>query len=167
LEHHEVLLSTPEGSPRITPFLWFDSQAEEAVEFYLSVFKNSRRVGELRAVDEIQGPVGSVLTITFEVDGQQLTALNGGPNFKFTEAISLVVNCGSQEEIDEYWARLTDGGTEIQCGWLKDRFGLCWQVVPANIAELMKHPKAFAAMLRMKKLVIAELEQASQTSAGL
>jgi predicted 3-demethylubiquinone-9 3-methyltransferase (glyoxalase superfamily) len=155
-------LSTSVEFPRITPFLWFDSNAEEAVDFYLSVFKNSRRIDELRAVDEFQGPVGSVLTIRFEVDGQQLVALNGGPNFKFTEAISLVVNCSSQEEIDEYWAKLTDGGTEIQCGWLKDRFGLCWQVVPVNIAQLLSHPKAFEAMLRMKKLVIAELEQAAQ-----
>jgi predicted 3-demethylubiquinone-9 3-methyltransferase (glyoxalase superfamily) len=160
-------LSNPVPFPRITPFLWFDSNAEEAVDFYISVFKNSRRLGELRAVDEFQGPVGSVLTIWFEVDGQQLVALNGGPNFKFTEAISLVVNCNSQEEIDEYWAKLTDGGQEIQCGWLKDRFGLCWQVVPVNIAELLAHPKAFQAMLGMKKLVIAELEQASQSTAAL
>jgi len=156
-------LSTPEGYPRITPFLWFDSNAEEAVDFYLSVFKNSRRIGELRAVDDIQGPMGSVVTITFEVDGQQLTALNGGPNFKFTEAISLAVNCGSQQEIDDYWSKLTDGGAEIQCGWLQYRFGLYWQVVPANIADLLKHPKAFEAMLGMKKLVIADLEQASQS----
>jgi predicted 3-demethylubiquinone-9 3-methyltransferase (glyoxalase superfamily) len=157
----EVTLSTPAVLSRITPFLWFDSNAEEAVDFYLSVFKNSRRIAELRAVDEIQGPVGSILTITFELDGQQLVALNGGPNFKFTEAISLVVNCGSQDEIDEYWTKLTDGGAEIQCGWLKDRFGLCWQVVPANIAELLKNPRAFQAMLGMKKLVIAQLEDAA------
>jgi predicted 3-demethylubiquinone-9 3-methyltransferase (glyoxalase superfamily) len=156
-------LSTPVASPRITPFLWFNSNAEEAVDFYLSVFKNSRRIAELRSVDEIQGPVGSIVTISFEIDGQQLIALNGGPNFKFTEAISLVVNCGSQEEIDEYWAKLTDGGSEVQCGWLKDRFGLCWQVVPTNIAELLKHPKAFQAMLGMKKLVIADLEFALQS----
>ena len=156
-------MSNPPGFPRITPFLWFDSNAEEAVDFYLSVFKNARRIGELRSVDEIQGPVGSIVTISFEVDGQQLTALNGGPNFRFTEALSLVVNCSSQEEIDEYWAKLTEGGQEIQCGWLKDRFGLFWQVVPTNIAELLKHPKAFQAMLGMKKLVIAELEQANQS----
>jgi len=121
----------------------------------------------LRSVDEFQGPIGSILTIWFEVDGQQLVALNGGPAFKFTEAISLVVNCASQEEIDEYWAKLTDGGEEIQCGWLKDRFGLCWQVVPVNIAELLKHPNAFRAMLGMKKLVIAELEQAAQPQDSL
>jgi len=160
-------LSTPVAVPRITPFLWFDSNAEEAVDFYISVFKNSRRISELRAVDEFQGPVGSVLTIWFEVDGQQLVALNGGPNFKFTEAISLVVNCASQEEIDEYWTKLTDGGQEIQCGWLKDRFGHCWQVVPANIGELLSNPKAFKAMLRMKKLVIAELEEAAQSAATI
>lgn len=155
-------MSTPEGFARITPFLWFDSNAEEAVDFYLSVFKNSRRIAELRAADEVQGPVGSVVTITFEVDGQQLIALNGGPNFKFTEAISLVVNCATQEEIDEYWSKLTDGGAEIQCGWLQDRFGLFWQVVPANIAELLRYPKAFEAMLSMKKLVIADLERAAK-----
>lgn len=155
-------MSNSEGFSRITPFLWFDSNAEEAVDYYLSIFKNSRRLEELRAVDEIQGPVGSVLTIRFEIDGQQLVALNGGPAFKFTEAISLVVNCASQEEIDEYWAKLTDGGAEIHCGWLKDRFGLCWQVVPANIAGLVRRPKAFEAMLKMKKLVIAELEQAAR-----
>lgn len=160
-------MSTPVAVPRITPFLWFDSNAEEAVDFYISVFKNSRRISELRAVDEFQGPVGSVLTIWFEVDGQQLVALNGGPNFKFTEAISLVVNCASQEEIDEYWTKLTDGGQEIQCGWLKDRFGLCWQVVPANIGELLSNPKAFKAMLGMKKLVIAELEEAAQSAATI
>ena len=155
-------MSTPEGFQRITPFLWFDSNAEEAVDFYLSVFKNSRRIAELLAADEVQGPVGSVGTITFEVDGQQLIALNGGANFRFTQAISLVVNCSSQDEIDEYWAKLTDGGAEIQCGWLQDRFGLYWQVVPANIAELLRHPKAFEAMLGMKKLVIAELEKAAR-----
>ena len=160
-------MSNPAAFPRITPFLWFDSNAEEAVDFYISVFKNSRRMDELRAADEIQGPIGSLLTIRFELDGQQVIALNGGPNFKFTEAISLVVNCSSQEEIDEYWAKLTDGGQEIQCGWLKDRFGLCWQVVPANIAELLAHPKAFQTMLGMKKLVIAELEQAAQSTAAL
>ena len=155
-------MSTPERFSRITPFLWFDSNAEEAVDFYLSVFKNSRRMAELRAVDEVQGPVGSVLTITFEVDGQQITALNGGAQFKFTQAVSLVVNCASQAEIDEYWAKLTDGGAEIQCGWLQDRFGLYWQVVPANIGEFLKNPKAFEAMLGMKKLVIAELERAAR-----
>ncbi len=155
-------MSNPETFRRITPFLWFDSNAEQAVDFYLSVFKNSRRIAELRAVDEVQGPVGSVVTITFEVDGQQITALNGGAQFKFTQAISLVVNCASQAEIDEYWAKLTDGGAEIQCGWLQDRFGLYWQVVPANIAELMKDPKAFEAMLGMKKLVIADLERAAR-----
>jgi predicted 3-demethylubiquinone-9 3-methyltransferase (glyoxalase superfamily) len=119
-------------------------------------------MAELRAVDEVQGPVGSVLTITFEVDGQQITALNGGAQFKFTQAVSLVVNCASQAEIDEYWAKLTDGGAEIQCGWLQDRFGLYWQVVPANIGEFLKNPKAFEAMLGMKKLVIAELERAAR-----
>jgi predicted 3-demethylubiquinone-9 3-methyltransferase (glyoxalase superfamily) len=105
---------------------------------------------------------GGVLTISFELDGLKFTALNGGPNFKFNEAVSFVVRCNSQEEVDYYWSRLAAGGSEVQCGWLKDKFGLSWQVVPARIAELIKHPKAMQAMLRMKKLDIAELERAAQ-----
>jgi predicted 3-demethylubiquinone-9 3-methyltransferase (glyoxalase superfamily) len=149
--------------PRITPFLWFDSNAEEAVEFYLSVFKNSRRLDGLRRVEDSHGPKGSILTIAFELAGQTFTALNGGPMFKFTEAVSFVVQCDSQEEVDYYWSKLTAGGSESQCGWLKDKFGLSWQVVPARLPELLKQPKAVEAMLKMKKLDIAELERAAQS----
>jgi predicted 3-demethylubiquinone-9 3-methyltransferase (glyoxalase superfamily) len=148
--------------PRITPFLWFDSNAEEAVEFYLTVFKNSRRLDELRSPAEGRSPKGSILTIAFELDGQKFTAMNGGPIFKFTEAISMVVRCDSQQEVDEYWSKLSAGGSEIQCGWLKDKFGLCWQIVPARLPDLVKHPKAMDAMMRMIKLDIAELERAAR-----
>jgi predicted 3-demethylubiquinone-9 3-methyltransferase (glyoxalase superfamily) len=153
-----------EKYPRIMPFLWFDKNAEEAVEFYLSVFKNSRRLNELRTnFDGGPVPRGAVLTIAFELDGQKFTALNGGPMFKFTEAVSFVVRCETQAEVDEYWAKLTaGGGSEGQCGWLKDRYGLSWQVVPARIGELIKSPKAMQAMMGMKKLVIAELERAGE-----
>jgi predicted 3-demethylubiquinone-9 3-methyltransferase (glyoxalase superfamily) len=149
--------------PRITPFLWFDANAEEAVRFYLSVFKNSRCVNEIRAMDGGPGPKGGVLTIAFELEGQKFTALNGGPAFKFNEAISFVVWCDSQQEIDDYWAKLSAGGHEIECGWLKDKFGISWQIVPVQIGELLKHPKAMQAMLKMKKLNIAELEGAAQS----
>ena len=149
--------------PRISPFLWFDSNAEEAVEFYLTVFKNSKRFGEFRIPDEASGPRGRALTIAFELDGQRFTALNGGPMFKFTEAVSFSVRCDTQQEIDEYWSKLTsNGGSESQCGWLKDKFGLSWQIVPARIGELLKHPKAMEAMMQMKKLDIAELERAGR-----
>ncbi len=149
--------------PRITPFLWFDSNAEEAVDFYLTVFKNSRRLTELRNTDDTAGPKGGVLTIAFELDGQKFTALNGGPHFKFNEAISFVVRCDTQQEVDEYWAKLTAGGSEVQCGWLKDKFGLSWQIVPAALPDLVKHPKAMEAMMKMKKLDIAELERAARS----
>jgi predicted 3-demethylubiquinone-9 3-methyltransferase (glyoxalase superfamily) len=149
---------------RITPFLWFDSNAEEAVEFYISVFKNSRRLDELRnSVDESRIPKGSILTIAFELDGLKFTAINGGPAFKFTNAISFVVRCDSQEEVDYYWSKLTAGGTEIQCGWLQDRYGLAWQIVPARLPDLVKNPKAMHAMMQMKKLDIAELERAAKS----
>jgi len=156
-------MSALQNFPRITPFLWFDANAEEAVEFYLTVFKNSRRLEEFRTIDDSRGPKGSILTIAFELDGQKFTALNGGPMFKFTEAVSFVVRCDTQQEVDEYWSKLTPGGSEIQCGWLKDKFGLSWQIVPARLPELIKHPKAMQAMLRMKKLDIAELERAAQS----
>jgi predicted 3-demethylubiquinone-9 3-methyltransferase (glyoxalase superfamily) len=155
-------VSTLENFPRITPFLWFDSNAEEAVDFYISVFKNSRRLDELRNTGDAPGPKGGVLTIAFELDGQKFTALNGGPHFKFTEAASFVVRCDSQQEIDYYWAKLTAGGSEVQCGWLKDKFGLSWQIVPTRLSEYLKHSKAMQAMLKMKKLDIAELERAAQ-----
>ena len=163
-------MSDLESHPRITPFLWFDSNAEEAVDFYLSVFRNSRRLGELRntASDEpCMVPRGSVLTVSFELDGQRFTALNGGPTFKFNEAISFVVRCDSQAEVDEYWDKLSAGGSESQCGWLKDKFGLSWQIVPARLADLIKNPAAMQAMLRMKKLDIAELERAAEVEQSL
>jgi predicted 3-demethylubiquinone-9 3-methyltransferase (glyoxalase superfamily) len=156
-------MSALENFPRITPFLWFDSNAEEAVEFYLTVFKNSRRLDELRSADDGQGPKGSILTIAFELDGQKFTALNGGPLFKFNEAISFVVRCDSQQEVDHYWSKLTDGGSESQCGWLKDRFGVSWQIIPARLPELIRHPKAMQAMLQMKKIDLPELERAAQS----
>jgi len=155
-------MNAMETYPRITPFLWFDSNAEEAVEFYLSIFPNSRRLGQMGAPADGPKRAGSVVTISFELDGQKFTALNGGPMFKFTEAISFVVRCESQQEVDEYWSKLSAGGSESQCGWLKDKFGLSWQIVPARLPELIKHPKAMKAMLQMKKLDIAELERAAQ-----
>ena len=151
-----------ESAPRISPFLWFNNNAEEAVDFYLSVFKNSRRLGELLNDENTPGPKGSILTVAFELDGQRFTALNGGPVYTFNEAVSFVIRCDNQDEVDYYWERLTNGGTEIQCGWLKDKFGVCWQVVPAKLADLLKHPKAMQAMMAMKKLDIAELERAAQ-----
>ena len=159
-------MNAVQSSSRITPFLWFDNNAEEAVDFYLSVFKNSRRIGELRnnSIDDPRMvPRGGVLTVSFELDGLRFTALNGGPAHQFTDAISFVVRCDSQDEIDYYWDKLTAGGTEVACGWLKDKFGLSWQVVPANISKLIKSPKAMQAMMGMKKLIIAELEYAAQS----
>ena len=156
-------MNTFQDSPRVTPFLWFDSNAEEAVDFYLNIFKNSRRIGELRSSADTTVPAGKVLTVTFELDGQRFTALNGGPHFKFTEAISFVVRCDNQQEVDEYWSKLSAGGSEGQCGWLKDKFGLSWQIVPARLPELLKNAKAMQAMMRMKKLDIAELERAAQS----
>ncbi len=147
-----------ENFPRITPFLWFDSNAEEAVDFYISVFKNSRRLTELRASEGGPAPKGSIVTIAFELDGQKFTALNGGPTYKFTNAISLVVRCDSQDEVDYYWSKLSAGGTEIQCGWLHDKYGLAWQIVPSRALELIQNPKAMQAMMGMIKLYIAELE---------
>jgi predicted 3-demethylubiquinone-9 3-methyltransferase (glyoxalase superfamily) len=157
--------------PRIAPCLWFDSQAEQAAAFYISVFKNSRIVSVSRYGDagrEIhQRPAGSVMAVTFELDGQPFTALNGGRVFKFNEAVSLQVFCENQKEIDFYWNALSTGGDPRaqQCGWLKDQFGLSWQVVPAVLNELLKDynsetaQRALDAMLHMKKLDIAELER--------
>jgi predicted 3-demethylubiquinone-9 3-methyltransferase (glyoxalase superfamily) len=149
-----------ESAPRISPFLWFNDNAEEAVDFYISVFKNSRRVGELRNNGEAPGTKGGILTIAFELDGLRFTALNGGPTYSFNPAVSFVIRCDNQDEVDYYWERLTKGGTEVQCGWLTDKFGVSWQVVPANIAELIKTPKGMQAMMRMVKFDIAELERA-------
>jgi predicted 3-demethylubiquinone-9 3-methyltransferase (glyoxalase superfamily) len=155
---------------RITPFLWFDSQAEEAAKFYVSIFKNSRVVSTSRYDEEASRaagrPKGSVMTVAFELDGQEFTALNGGPVFKFTEAISLVVNCETQREIDHFWEKLSAGGQEVECGWLKDRFGVSWQVVPTILGQLLtgtdaeKSKHAMAAMLKMRKLDIDALKRA-------
>lgn len=149
-------------NPRITPFLTFDGNAEEAVSFYLAVFKNSRRLSELRSpADTGTVPAGAILTIAFELDGQRFVALNGGPSFKFSDATSFVVRCDTQAELDDYWSKLSAGGAEIQCGWLRDKFGVAWQIVPARIFEYIQHPKAFQAMMGMTKLDLAELERAA------
>jgi predicted 3-demethylubiquinone-9 3-methyltransferase (glyoxalase superfamily) len=157
-------MSALQDYPRVTPFLWFDSNAEEAVDFYLTVFKNSRRLDVLENNSANLNPPAKILTIAFELDGQKFTAINGGPFFKFTEAVSFVVRCDTQQEVDEYWSKLTaDGGAEVQCGWLKDKFGLSWQIVPTRALDLIKNPKAMQAMMQMKKLDIAELERAAQS----
>ncbi len=152
---------------KINTFLWFDEQAEEAVNLYVSLFKNSRILNIARFGVDVPGPAGKVMTINFELDGQEFVALNGGPQFKFTEAISLLVNCESQEEVDFLWERLiADGGEPSQCGWLKDRFGLSWQVVPRELGELMSDPdpekagRVTQAMLHMSKIDLAELRKA-------
>lgn len=151
---------------KITPFLWFDNQAEEAVNLYISIFKNSKIKEVSRYGEAGPGPAGSVMVISFELDGQGFTALNGGPNFNFTEAISFLVNCETQEEVDYLWEKLTEGGEEVQCGWLKDKFGLSWQIVPTKLGELMGDPdpvkaqRVTQAMLQMKKLDIAGLQRA-------
>ena len=150
--------------PKITPFLWYDNNAEQAVEFYMSVFPNSRRTHELRTSDAGPGPKGSILTIEFELDGQPFVALNGGPDHQFNEAVSFYISCKDQAELDHYWSKLLEGGgSPIACGWLKDRFGLRWQVVPANIAELVSHPGAMRVMMTMTKLDIAALETARKS----
>ena len=156
---------------KITPFLWFDDQAEEAVKFYTSVFKNSKIGRILRYSEEAAKasgrPAGSVLTVEFEMEGQEFVALNGGPLFKFNESISFVVNCETQEEVDYFWEKLTaDGGQESQCGWLKDKFGLSWQVVPTVLIDMLhdkdskKSERVTAAMLQMKKIDINKLKEA-------
>jgi predicted 3-demethylubiquinone-9 3-methyltransferase (glyoxalase superfamily) len=149
--------------PRITTFLWFDKNAEEAVDFYMGIFKNSRKLDEMRSAIQTSVPAGHILTISFELDGQKFTALNGGPDAKFNQAISLVVRCDTQQEIDHYWSKLTAGGEEVACGWLKDKFGLSWQVVPAPILDWVKHPAAMQAMMKMKKLDMAELQRAANS----
>ncbi len=163
IESQVIPMSSLEKFPRITPFLWFDSNAEEAVNFYLTIFKNSRRLDEYRLPVDGPLPKGSILTISFELDGLKFTALNGGPLFKFNESVSFLVRCDSQQEVDDYWSKLIAGGSESQCGWLKDKFGLSWQIVPARLPDLIKHPKAMQAMLTMKKLDIAALERAAQS----
>jgi len=151
--------------PKITPFLWFDNNAEQAADFYVSVFPNSRRTHELRTSDAGPGPKGSILTIEFELDGQRFVALNGGPDHQFNEAVSFYISCKDQAEIDHYWSKLLEGGgSPIACGWLKDRFGLRWQVVPQNIGQLVSTPGAMRAMMTMKKLDIAALDEAAKES---
>jgi predicted 3-demethylubiquinone-9 3-methyltransferase (glyoxalase superfamily) len=151
---------------KISPFLWFDNQAEEAVNFYVSVFRNSKVGDVTRYGDAGPGPKGSVMTVLFELEGQQFTALNGGPQFKFTEAVSFVVNCETQEEVDELWDKLSEGGQTQQCGWLKDRFGLSWQIIPSDLPKLIGDPdprksqRVMEAMLQMTKIDIAKLRQA-------
>jgi predicted 3-demethylubiquinone-9 3-methyltransferase (glyoxalase superfamily) len=144
---------------KITTFLWFDNQAEEAMNHYVSIFKNSR-------VLNVHRKDGNVLTVAFELEGQKFMALNGGPLFKFTEAISLFVDCETQQEVDELWAKLTAGGAESRCGWLKDKYGLSWQIIPRALMKLMGDPNpeksqaVFQAMMKMNKIVIADLERA-------
>ena len=146
----------------IAPFLWFNNNAEEAVEFYLSVFKSGKRLDTVRATEGGPWKAGMAVTIPFELDGRTYIAFNGGPNFPFTEAISLSVTCATQEEIDYYWsAFIGGGGKESQCGWLKDRFGLSWQIVPDNIGELTRSPGAMKALMSMVKLDKAALEAAA------
>jgi predicted 3-demethylubiquinone-9 3-methyltransferase (glyoxalase superfamily) len=155
---------------KITPFLWFDDKAEEAARFYTSIFKNSK-VGKITRYDEEAAgptgrPAGSVMTVDFELEGQEFVALNGGPMFRFTEAISFVVNCQSQEEVDYFWKKLAAGGEESRCGWLKDKFGLSWQIVPTVLTEMLadkdtaKAKRVMRAMLQMDKIDIPALKKA-------
>ncbi|MDQ4070025.1 MAG: VOC family protein [Actinomycetota bacterium] len=153
---------------KITPCLWFDTEAEEAAAFYTSVFRNSRILDVARFGKAGPRPEGMVMTVSFELDGQEFVALNGGPEFTFNEAISFQVSCQSQAEVDEFWTRLSEGGEEGPCGWLKDRYGVSWQIVPTRLLELVNDPdpersqRATAAMLGMNKIDIAALEQAAE-----
>ena len=156
---------------KITPFLWFDNQAEEAVNYYLSIFKSSKILNVARYGDDaakVSGrPKGSVMTVSFQLDGQQFVALNGGPVFSFSPAISFVVNCQTQQEVDELWEKLSAGGEQQQCGWIKDKYGVTWQIVPTALGELLSSPDAakaqrvMQAMLQMTKLDINGLQQAA------
>jgi predicted 3-demethylubiquinone-9 3-methyltransferase (glyoxalase superfamily) len=154
---------------KITPFLWFDTQAEEAANFYVSIFRNSRVKTLSRYGDAGPGPKGTVMTVQFDLNGQEFIALNAGPKFKFTPAISFVVNCETQEEVDQYWDKLAAGGRPDQCGWVTDKFGLSWQVVPTVLGRLMadkdgkKARRVMQAMLQMKKIDIGELQAAADT----
>jgi predicted 3-demethylubiquinone-9 3-methyltransferase (glyoxalase superfamily) len=151
---------------KITPFLWFDGKAEEAARFYVSVFKNSKILNVSRYGEAGPGPQGSVMTVAFELDGEKFVALNGGPNHTFSPAVSFVVDCETQQEVDHYWERLSEGGEGIQCGWLKDKYGLSWQIVPTVLPELLqdkdreKRKRVMAAMLKMVKLDIEQLKGA-------
>ena len=150
----------------ITPCLWFDDKAEEAASFYVSIFKNSKITNVSRYGDAGPRPKGTVMAVTFELDGDKFMALNGGPLFKFTEALSLVVNCGTQDEVDHFWEKLSAGGREVQCGWLKDRFGVSWQIVPTILPEMLqdedpeKSKRVMAAMLKMTKIDVQALKNA-------
>jgi len=152
---------------KITPFLWFDNQAEEAMNFYVSIFKDSKVLSISRYGEGAPVPAGTVMTASFLIEGQQFTALNGGPLFSFTEAISFVIHCQTQEEVDHYWEKLTEGGEEVQCGWLKDKFGVSWQVVPEVLGRLLNNPdpnkaqRAMQAMFTMKKIDIRQLQEAA------
>lgn len=152
---------------KITPFLWFNGQAEEAANFYTSIFKSSKIVSVTRYGEAGPGPKGSVMSVTFQLEGQQFMALNAGPQFSFTPAISFYVNCQTQEEVDDLWEKLSAGGKKERCGWLKDKFGLSWQIIPAALGELLgnkdpeKSKRALQAMLQMDKIDIAKLQQAS------
>jgi predicted 3-demethylubiquinone-9 3-methyltransferase (glyoxalase superfamily) len=152
---------------RITPCLWFDTEGEEAATFYTEIFDNSRILHVTHYGEAGPRPAGTVMTVDFELDGQPLVALNGGPEFPFTEAVSFQVSCDSQEEVDRFWARLSEGGEEGPCGWLKDRFGLSWQIIPTVLNELVRDPdparsqRAIEAMLGMKKLDVEALQQAA------
>jgi predicted 3-demethylubiquinone-9 3-methyltransferase (glyoxalase superfamily) len=151
---------------KITPFLWFDGNAEEAMNLYVSTFKNSKIVNASRYGEAGPGPKGSVMVGTFEIEGQQFLALNGGPQYKFTPAVSFVVNCETQEEVDDYWDKLSEGGQTQQCGWLQDKFGLSWQIVPTILGKLLqdkdpaKSQRVMKAMLDMVKIDIAGLQKA-------
>jgi predicted 3-demethylubiquinone-9 3-methyltransferase (glyoxalase superfamily) len=147
---------------KIAPFLWFNSNAEQAAEFYLSVFPHARKLDELRSSGIGPWPPGEIGTITIELEGQEMVFLNGGPGHQLTPAFSFFVRCDSQEEIDTYWDKLLEGGKPIACGWLTDRFGLSWQIVPRNITQLVSHPKAMQAMMQMIKLDIPTLEAAAR-----
>jgi predicted 3-demethylubiquinone-9 3-methyltransferase (glyoxalase superfamily) len=151
---------------KITPFLWFDGKAEEAMRFYVSIFKNSKVGAVTRYGDAGPGPKGTVMVVTFQLDGQEFIALNGGPQFTFSPAISFVVNCETQEEVDAFWEKLSEGGEKLQCGWLRDKYGLSWQIVPTVLGEMMqdkdaeKSQRVMKAMLQMTKLDIKRLKQA-------
>jgi predicted 3-demethylubiquinone-9 3-methyltransferase (glyoxalase superfamily) len=153
--------------PKLTPWLWFDTQGEEAAEFYTSVFPNSKIVEVTRYGSAGPRPEGTAMTVSFDLDGQRFVALNGGPDFSFTEAVSFQAACADQDEVDYYWTALSEGGEEGPCGWLKDRYGLSWQIVPTALYELLSDPdperaqRVMGAMLEMKKIEIAELERAS------
>jgi predicted 3-demethylubiquinone-9 3-methyltransferase (glyoxalase superfamily) len=148
---------------KLAPFLWFNDNAEEAAEFYLSVFPRARRLSEVRSQGAGPWPAGKIATIAIELEGQEIVFLNGGPAYQLNPAISFFVRCDSQHEIDLYWDKLVQGGKPMACGWLTDRFGLCWQIVPTRIGELIKHPAAMKAMMGMIKLDLPTLEAAASS----